>query len=503
MTWFARICAAVVFTGLGWTILTLGADAYAAAQERTVQYRYFADALQPLEAAEISVAWEPAARPLVRDFTEVDEALVGRALGSAWRALSAAMTRGETALLPDYFSGVALHRAEAAAVSAFESGTCFAIIRQDARPTFYHLDGSVLQVEAEAVSVRFAIEATGLAHFALSRDRVTTTLMNETTGWRVFTHEMAASEPFSPRAADFVHPGPLAGVNYYPAQTPWRRFWPEFDAEVVDRDLALIAGLGANAVRIFLPVRDFAADDGASLEKLATFLRLARARGLRVVPTLFDMRSGYQPSGWADDAAYLRRVLPVLSASDTVAFVDLKNEPDLDFDAHGEGLVEAWLRTMSTLARDMAPDLALTVGWAGPEPAARFTGVVDVVSYHDYEEVGGTAERLRTVIAAAGGKPVYVTEIGASSFEVAVDFPGSPDRQKAAVATRLAALDQADGVFVWTLHDFETPDPVAVGGSPWVRRLQAEFGLFDTAGRAKPVAEAVAKAFAAITGSAR
>lgn len=425
MKWLVQIAGAVLFLGFAWLILTLGANAYASAQERTVQHRYFADALQPLETPEISVAWETATRPLVRDFTEIDEGLVGRALGSAWRALATSMASGKTDVLPDYFSGVALHRAEVASVTAFENNTGFAILEQEARPRFYHLDGSVLQIEAEALSVRFAVEDDRLSHFLLSRDQLTTTLMNETTGWRVFTHEMSASSPISLPEASFVRPGPLAGINYYPAKTPWSRFWPEFDADVVDTDFALVAGLGANAVRIFLPVKDFAADKTESLEKLETLLQLAKSHNLRVVPTLFDLRGGYEPSRWADDAAYLRRVLPVLADADNIAFVDLKNEPDLDFEVHGEGVIEAWVRSMSAIGRDVAPDLAFTVGWAAAAPASRYANIVDVVTYHDYEDAEGTELRLQSVKDAAGTKPVYVTEIGASSFEVALAFPGS------------------------------------------------------------------------------
>ena len=495
MTRLMPVLAAVAFLLLAAVAVLLGAQAYDAAQARTVTYRYIAEALTPVTQPESGVTWAPPTRPLVRPFTEVDEALVGRALGSAWRAHAAAGASGDTTLLADYFSGVAFDRATVSARAAKADGTGFAVLAQHAAPAFYHLDGSVLQIEAEVLAVRFAQADAALGALRLSRDTVTTILMNETTGWRVFAHEMTASTPLTPAPLRAVQPETLAGVNYYPAQTPWRAFWPAFDAGVIAADLARVAALGGNAVRIFLPADAFT-PDGTGLRDLETFLDLARRHGLRVVPTLFDLRPGYAPSFWAADVAYLRRVLPVLAASGVVAFVDLKNEPDLDFAAHGPALVEAWLRTMAGVSRDIAPDLPLSVGWADASAAPRLADVLDVLSYHDYAPRADAAARLRAVRDVAGGKPVYVTEIGASSFTAAFGFPGSPDTQAQDLAARLDALSEADGVFVWTLHDFTTLDAAAIGGSPWAQRLQARFGLYDAAGTAKPAAAVVADAFA-------
>ena len=60
-------------------------------------------------------------------------------------------------------------------------------------------------------------------------------------------------------------------------------------------------------------------------------------------------------------------------------------------------------------------------------------------------------------------------------------------------------MEKADGLFVWTLYDFPNVDATAVGGSPWVKRLQARFGLFTADGTAKPAAEVVRQAFEKLT----
>jgi hypothetical protein len=486
------------FLSLGAVILWLAAEAFATAQHRAKEYRYLSEALEVVERPADAVTWIPPARALVRAVTRGDEALVGAALTQGWRAFAAASDTGEITLLADQFAGIALSRAQLAAEEAWANGTRMVVLDQTARPEFVHLDGSIFQASATATTVRYALRDGALVQFNLSLDDVLTTLTNETTGWRIFSHERTGSRQLTlPARPQLVLPR-LNGVNYYPANTPWRRFWPEFDASIIAADLDLVSGLGANAVRIFLPVSDFGpdADGTANLIKLATFLSLAEGRNLHVIPTLFDLKPGYRPALWADDVAYLHRVLPVLAASPVVVLVDLKNEPDLDRAAHGAGLVEAWLTAMSLMTRQIAPDLDLTIGWSTAEAATDLAGLLDALSYHDYAAIDGTANRLAQVKSLAKGKPVLVTEIGTSSYGLALGFPGSKTAQAANLQDRLNQLAPADGVFVWTLHDFAAPDIAAIGGSPWRQRLQAEFGLFDGFGVAKPAAEVVARAFA-------
>jgi hypothetical protein len=491
------------FLVVGAFLLWLSAGTFSRAQDRAQEYRYLFEALEPVERPADTVRWTPAVRPLVRAFLPEDEAMVGTALTQGWRAFAAASDTGETALLADQFAGIALSRAYLAAHEAWTDSTRMVVLEQTAQPDFLHLDGSVVQVSAKATTVRFALRDGVLAQLELSKDDVRTTLTNETTGWRIFSHDRSGSRPITASFPPRLTLPRLKGVNYYPSDTPWRSFWPEFDADIIAVDLDLLAKLGGNTVRIFLPVADFSPDATGTenLGKLATFLALAEDRNLKVIPTLFDMKPGYRPAVWADDVAYLRRVLPVLVASPSVVIVDLKNEPDLDREAQGAGLVEAWLTTMTLMTREIAPDLPLTIGWSTAIAAPDLAGLLDAVSYHDYAPVEGTAERLADVRLQVAGKPVLVTEIGASSYTLALNYPGSPAAQAVTLADRLNQLAAADGVLVWTLHDFASPDTAAVGGSPWVQRLQARFGLYDSTGAAKPAAEAVAAAFSATPGS--
>lgn len=474
------------------------AAALSKASERTVTYQYIADALDAASRRPTHVTWTDPTRPLTRAFTPGDAATIGLAMTEAWYALTLAQDTGEASLLRDGFSGVAYERA-ARSVRDAAMGGRMVVLAQEAQPQFYHLDGSVFQAEVAMTVVRYMTEGDVLRYHEVVRDRSVTTLMNESNGWRIYTHERLDATPVANAPRGWTGAA-LAGINYYPAETPWQEFWPQFDPQIVATDLDRVASLGATAIRVFLTSEYFAdpetRDD--ALERLAKLLEIAEDAGLKVVPTMFDLKPSYDPTGWGLDLETLSAVLPVLTASPAVTLLDLKNEPDLDYPGVGRAKVQAWLSTMAILAREQAPGLPLTIGWSNAEVAADLGDLVDVVSYHDYADVNGSAARLAAVRARTG-RPVMVTEIGASSYNLLAGFPGSPDSQASALTDRLAALAEADGVFVWTLYDFPKVDAAAVGGSPWVQRLQGAFGLLRADGTEKPAAPAARAGFDRLT----
>ena len=500
MTW-RRGIVGLVFCALIGLALSGAAAIFERISARTELYRYLSDALGPVSEPADAVTWLPPERALVREVTPGDEALVGRALTQAWRAFTAATSTGQTNLLADHFAGVALDRATEAAASGHANGTMMVVLRQLARPRFVHLDGSLTQIEASALTVRFGVRGEELSHYELTEDRVRTTLTNETTGWRITAHERSGFATLSDGTLRVFDQARRVGLNYYPAATPWRKFWPDFDRATIERDFALMSGLGANTVRIFLPTADFGPDAAGrrNLDRLAELLSVAEGSDIDVIVTLFDLKAGYLPALWSDDAAYLTRVLPVLAAAPAVVLIDLKNEPDLD-QRNGQGaLVTAWLRTMLALVRIGAPSVPVTIGWSTADRAGDMASELDVISYHDYAPIGGADARLAEVRSQAQGKPVIVSEIGESSYGLLAGFPGSDAGQARAIAARISALAGADGVLVWTLHDFGEADAANVGAGLWARRLQARFGLFGPGGAAKPAAAAVRDGFAALT----
>lgn len=498
----AQVVAALVFVAGLWVALGATAEVYRQLEEREVTHRYLAEAVTPVPEAPDMVEWQPARTALARPLTEGDAVQIGRAITAAWQLLTVAQDAGDPDLLADVFSGVALGRARLSVADAQAGGGRMAVLSITAEPTFFHRDGSVFQARLRMRVSRHIASDSTLLHHEVTWDEGVVTLMNESNGWRVYQYRRDAGQPASLPALRPGHPALGNGLNYFPADRPWRKFWPNFDIAQVRTDFARIRALGGRSVRVFLTYDDFTAPDPSdALRDLARLLDLARLEGLQVVPTLFDQRPGYRSGLWGRDAVMLANVLPILAAKGNVAMIDLKNEPDLDFETHGQGQVEGWLLTMLFQVRLLAPDLPVTVGWS----SARYVGVLapllDAISYHDYTQPGESLSGLQAARQAAGDKPVLVTEIGYTSYDAILGWPASETAQAEALEARLDALlnapRPADAVMVWTLTDFVAVDAGAVGANPLIRKRQAAYGMLDIHGREKPAAGVMRRYFGA------
>lgn len=282
-------CLALVGSlGLLWTAGKL----FAAAREREITYRYFSEALMDLDARQSIVDWAPATAALDRPFGPPEQISVGEAMTEAWQSFSVALDSADSGFLADHFTDVALVRATQAVEAG--QGARMAVLEMTSRPQFHHDDGSVLQVATEAVVARYMGEQNNLSFFDMSADGYVTTLVNGAAGWKIAMHERrgATSLDMAPQQRSLPK---LAGINYYPAQTPWSRFWPNMTVETLEADFDLIQGLGGNAIRIFLQNDAFTGDDlEENLHKLRLLLKTADDHGLWVVPTLFDLPGGYE-----------------------------------------------------------------------------------------------------------------------------------------------------------------------------------------------------------------
>ena len=104
------------------------------------------------------------------------------------------------------------------------------------------------------------------------------------------------------------------------------------------------------------------------------------------------------------------RILKAIGQHPSVKIIDIKNEPDRDFEAHGERRVLAWLETMARLGRHVAPHIAFTIGWAEPQYAPLLSRELGVLSYHDYQDPNTIEARLKAIQAEFPKKSVLITE---------------------------------------------------------------------------------------------
>lgn len=319
-------------------------------------------------------------------------------------------------------------------------------------------------------------------------------------GWVQKTSKIVSANPrvFSMRGEKFKQKFSknFVGLNYYPASASWRDFWEKFPIAEIEADLEDIRSLNVNSLRIFLnhDYFDRAQTRQDGIEKLQKFLDLCGENNIDVLITLFDLRPTYNTANWAADIEHIDYVLSAIGQHEAVLGIDLKNQPDLDFENWGEGLVEAWLTTMARHIQSQFPDLAVTTGWSRAENAARLNTVFDVITYHEYQDPQGFEVRLSSVVSAVGDKPVMITELGSTTWHP----PFIQSLGESAQASRLKAqLDQAagsHGIFVWTLNDFDHVGSDVVGPLPWRQAQQRHFGVLRADGSSRPAA-AVLKSY--------
>lgn len=456
--------------------------------------RYFHEAHDKLPPSRLATKWTDR-QPIGRALYEASRFDLDLAITRAWQNYAKAMHVREEAHLLDHFTDIALKRARHALGASKEMGANMVVTGMTIDPIILHLDSSVFQFRTDdAIIARFSIKDDRLEYYELQKECLIQGLLRNSRGWQIGHNERECSSPLPlarTRPASWDFP-PLKGVNYYPQATPWSEFWPNYDPDITREDFARIKEMGGNSIRIFLPYGAFLFDDEAedNIANLDDFLKEAARAELYVIPTLFDFRGEYLPWNWSDDRIYLENVLEVIAdahaLSGHIAYVDLKNELDLDARFQSEALLAAWAHTMIGLARHIAPELNYSIGWSSARHAPQLADYLDIISYHDYEGAAGLADRYMEVREGAAGRPVIISEIGATSFDYVRALPSSPEKQAEKLARRLEVFDESEGVLVWTLYDFSELDEKAIGGTFWNKGIQKNFGLIGQDGVIKP-----------------
>ena len=84
------------------------------------------------------------------------------------------------------------------------------------------------------------------------------------------------------RADGLSVPEDVRSISYYPARGGWTLMWTHFDAAAIDRDLARVASLRANTVRVIVPAHAFGYPEPnpAMSARLERVVGLAASHGL-------------------------------------------------------------------------------------------------------------------------------------------------------------------------------------------------------------------------------
>ncbi|WP_030663253.1 glycoside hydrolase 5 family protein [Streptomyces cellulosae] len=327
------------------------------------------------------------------------------------------------------------------------------------------------------------------------------------------------------------------GVNYTPRRG-WFHAWHDFDPAHAREDLEQIAGLGLDHVRIFhlwpllQPNRTFVRP--AAVDQLAQLVDLAGEAGLDV---LVDGVQGHLSSfdfypewtrGWHHrnvftdpeaieaQAELLRTLGHALAGRPNLLGLQLGNELNnlVEHNPVTAAEVDHYLDTLLAAAREglrpghLATHSAYDAAWYGddhpftPRASARKG---DLTTVHPWVFSGDCARRygprspqvlhlaeygteLAVAYAEDPDRPVWVQETGAPEPHIpAADAPAFAR----ATVRNAAECTALWGVTWWCSHDVDR----ALADYP---ELEYTLGLFDSAGRAKPIADALAATVAGL-----
>ncbi len=288
-------------------------------------------------------------------------------------------------------------------------------------------------------------------------------------------------------------------INYFPARNSWAKMWSDWRPQAVSLDMARIAGLHGNAVRIIINSNAFGFPEPRPnmVRELGQAVKLARSHGLRVQLTLFD-----QFSRWGDitgSRAWARSILQPYRADPEIAFIELRNELDTSSSPQMRWAA-ALMPTVHSLGRGVPVTISVTAGLATLRRGLA-SSPPSFYDLHYYGEAGLAERTFATAQAAVAPALLFIGEFGFSTWTGNTSVPGLPASTLAMqayqdyyyrtieLATRVLGLPAAAP---WTLNDL-----TVAGAPPQPSPAQFHFGIYQLDGRPKPVAATLRRFFSA------
>ena len=282
----------------------------------------------------------------------------------------------------------------------------------------------------------------------------------------------------------------IRGINYYPQSSPWNTFGAKFDLDVFNKDFKIIKEANLNAIRIFIQYEDFgkANVDQGKLKKLEQLLDAALNEDLKVIITLFDFYGDYSLLDWTLNQRHAEAIVSTFKEHQAILAWDIKNEPDLDFESRGKELILAWLKNMVELVKNIDQNHGVTIGWAKSKNAILLNEELDLVSFHYYEDINELEKVYQQMKIDIPNKPIMLGEYGISSYKGFWKPLGSSKAEQADFHKTMQHIFKRNNIqyMSWTLYDFIKIPKDVVGGLPWRKNVQKQFGFIDKNGQKKP-----------------
>jgi hypothetical protein len=223
----------------------------------------------------------------------------------------------------------------------------------------------------------------------------------------------------------------IKGSNYYQRNAPWAEMWKQWYGVQVAEEVAMgREKLGVNTLRVMIPYGvplewndpKTGAVNPEYFEDLHQMVDIAGRNNMRILFTLFDFYSGFDPAGSPEEAVnrlYIDTIVGAFKNDDRVLGWDVHNEPD-NYGPWKQGkqaLVTDWLERTIAYIKQVDPNHPVTIGmgnyalWTYRTPSGKqLHELVDFISLHAYEapNMFKHVQELKQL----SSKPILVEETG-------------------------------------------------------------------------------------------
>jgi endo-1,4-beta-mannosidase len=333
------------------------------------------------------------------------------------------------------------------------------------------------------------------------------------------------------------------GVNYWPRRSAMY-MWRELDIGEVREEMAQIASIGFEVVRIFALMQDFLPRsltvDEKMIARLVDVVEAAKEAGLKVVPTLIVInmsgqmwwpewmldKSGRPGDLFSDPVILKSQTLLVescaraLAGNDGIRAFDIANEIDDAQRPSSRDAGREWASALGDTIRRASPGTSIRIGAHLPSLSTTnnlrvddLAAVTDEDAMHAYPLYSDVARSFLdpelvpfscalTSALSGRGRPTLMQEFGlctagpgGAGHAITDDFLGTPTSQYLAseeeaanyydeVLERLAETGAA-GAYAWCYADY---DPRLFDRPPFTAAVRERtFGLVRADGSEKPV----------------
>jgi hypothetical protein len=310
------------------------------------------------------------------------------------------------------------------------------------------------------------------------------------------------------KSQDVIHgPATLGGylrslrlINYFPSNDGWQYMWTQWKPAQIDADFAIMASMGANAVRItvFPAVTGFPVPSPLMQSRLAQIVDMARENGLKVQLSLFDQFTDF--SDISGSETWARDILEPYTGSPNIAFIDLRNELDAPGTIGLPGVYQ-WIDALLPAVEHDVGGIPVTLSVSHPQDLTVMRNALHVEpefwDLHYYSPDALAHVIMEQTVQAAAPLPVFVGETGfATAGDAPAGLPTGEASMEAYQAHYYQVIEQAalslglGAAAPWVLYDFTQ---AAIPGQQ--QAAQYTFGLLHVGGAPKPAAAVISGLF--------